>query len=222
MFTAIIIIIIGAIIAISITIFKALKNNSTNQQNKKNPQPKPVNDPCETLDWEQHHKVIKFWDDASEYISSYIRARELDLVSELILNIWNTRERAEHAEDLHRMLNHALNESYPLRYSSDAMFRFVLFVCDLDISNIENYAKVAVRRPDGLCFMPSVEKKAIILEKSGQLEEAIFTCDKGIEYRVLDSGYKRDGYGSFEARKMRLVNKISKHRYDIEDVFGDN
>ena len=140
----------------------------------------------------------------------FVRAKKIESATQLVLGIWDKCDKVQFAEHLHNMINSVVFNIYSLRNDSKEMRNFLHFICDLSISNIENYAKGAIRNPDGLCYMSVLEKKAILLEKEGRIEEAISVCDIGIKYQVLDGGYKREKYGSFEERKKHLLNVLYK------------
>lgn len=232
---------IAIIIAIFIILFLLYKLviYTLNKTNKNNTQSsKPYNPPKgdvtiyvprgrviinddKNINWAEEAKKREFWKQASHYLMAYIEERDFESATEFVFNIWNTKDKAKYAKELHALLNFSIEKSYPVIYENNELFEFVYFLCDLDISNIANYAKIAPRNPDGLCYMFSFTKKAILLENTERIEEAIELCNIGIEYRVLDKGFKKDGYGSFERRKEHLIKKLKKKNYTVEDVFGN-
>ena len=137
--------------------------------------------PEEREAWRREEKIREFWTKAYNYIQQYIHYGDLESLSVFITNIWETRDKYESAIDLHYMCQRIVEQLYPMRTVSEEYGVFILFVCDLAISNLDNYFSVV--GTESAINIPMVYRKAILLEKGGRIEEAIEVCDIGIKYQ---------------------------------------
>jgi hypothetical protein len=124
----------------------------------------------------------------------------------------------------HWYLISALKDFYALRDEDPLIYMYCLTICDYDLSNLHNWIITTETRkefpedeqgrtlwdePGRLVFCPlsvthleTAIKKAIILERIGDLDAAIEFCEWAIENEVPDAGGK-----SFLGRKARLEKK---------------
>ena len=168
--------------------------------------PQEIKDtPCEERQKEDKEtRVREFWIHAHQIARDYTQNNELDLLNEFVYNLWTTRDHEESAEDLHNLFGVIIFHFYSHRHDTERHYAFLNTVCDLDISNVHNYAKKNARTRAFL-LMPSFTKKAIMLEQEGRIEEAIEICNLANMYNVYDEGYRSCG---FEQRRTRLLSKL--------------
>ncbi len=157
--------------------------------------------PEEREAWRREEEIRTFWTKAYNYIQQYIHYGDLESLSVFITNIWETRDKYESAVDLHYMCQRIVEQLYPMRTVSEEYSVFILFVCDLAISNLDNFFSLSGN--DCAIHIPMVSKKAIMLEKAGRIEEAMEVCDIGIKYQLKDPGY-----GNYAVRKSKLQQKL--------------
>lgn len=115
---------------------------------------------------------------------------------------------------LHYGLISLIELIYKLRDIDSSALDYCLKVCDMDIAlygEVRNVLKNEVH--DDRIYVGSLTRKIIILEKRGEYQQAIEACDFGIA-----NGYQDTSSQSFQARKERLLKKMSKTPTIIKDT----
>lgn len=100
----------------------------------------------------------------------------------------------------HFTLLRVLSIIYPLKNIDPYFTKETLTLCDKDIEILANMPADFKN-----ASMPTLTKKAIILEKQGKIAEAIEVCDFAITHEFYE-----ENKSSFNIRKNRLITKIKK------------
>lgn len=160
-------------------------------------------------------------------ITKLLMTRKPDKAMEAIDEALNYSDPIRDANARHWFLISALRDFYSIRDFDPIIYSLCLTICDYDLSNIENWFRVTDTRVEyqkdskGRCLFdkkaeliyhrnppPNLEtayKKAIILEKIGDIDGAISFCEYAIENDLPDTDGK-----SFLSRKERLERKKAK------------
>lgn len=161
---------------------------------------------------------------AEEMVRKHFEVAYYDLLKHLVFRDWEKvlkvlsevvdyADLSTYATQRHFFLLSILEIVYKLRDADPFAYNVALTICDYDLLNIENLIARMDHAPFYLAGNPNHHpfnmvtptRKAIILEKIGEIEEAIKVCEIGIIYDVWDAGKK-----SFEERKARLEKKLAK------------
>ncbi len=111
-----------------------------------------------------------------------------------------TTNNSQEVISYHFTLLRVLSIIYPLKDIEPYFVKETLALCDKDIEILANMPANFKN-----ASIPTLTKKAIILEKQGKLEEAIEVCDFAIAHEFYE-----ENKGSFNIRKNRLIKKIKK------------
>lgn len=121
---------------------------------------------------------------------------------EHLAKIFETKDHYECAYELYRLVDFAIYELYPMR-NLEGCTDLILDLGKRGFDLIDGYIEVA--RQYTVWRFPT--QIAIILEKSGKIEEAIELCKFLEERNVRDNGYN-----TFAARRLKLEEKLKKRK----------
>lgn len=166
---------------------------------------KEISPPKAELSSKERNRIeelaYKFWRDADNLIEKYSEEKSAESIYELMINIWQTRDKGESAVQLHFCTLNAIKHLYPLRDINESVIDMTLDLCELDIANFENLKK---EMDITSCSLITPNKKAVILEKKGLYLEALEFSEWCHSQGICE---ERDR--TFEGRIERLKKKVN-------------
>lgn len=174
---------------------------------------------------EEQQGIKDLLKDEEHLITKLLMTRKTDKAMESIERVLNYADPIRDAYAIHWYLISALRDFYSIREEDPIVYSYCLQICDYDLQNIGNYllydrsdikyeydvngislpiseAKIIYRSPPSI---ESLTRKAIILEKFGNFDEAISLCEFAIDHDIPDTNGN-----TFLARKERLERKKAK------------
>lgn len=218
------VIIVAAIFAVLVVLFKILENTSKSSNQVHTYQAPSRTTPNRT-DMDSFFEKQMQEQDEREAVAERLRykfgkienalfRRNYDKAMELVYEMINETDPKKDSVARHFTLLKVLEKLYILRKENPMVYDLCLQICDLDFQNMENFIKAcnsdlsygesaSCDRFNSPIHLVTPTKAAIILEKKGEIMSAIEICNIAIRWNVWDSGNK-----SFEVRKARLEKKL--------------
>lgn len=138
-----------------------------------------------------------YWKKALSYIYEYAKSGEYQYAYEFVNNILNDKDNKKYALELYHLIDHTIINLYPLRDIGECADMLISLGLH-GISLIDDY----ILQAKGECVWRYPTKLLILLERKGQLDEAIELCTFLAERNVRDTGY-----ATFYARRNKLIDK---------------
>jgi len=144
--------------------------------------------------WDAYTEIIKVFD-------KLIQAGGLESIEIEVRKYLGKTDAKRDAMPQHLLLGYVTDTLYKKRDEIPLAVDMCLMLCDLDIKNTENLLNTE-KSP---FYMYTPSRKAIILEKRGDIDGAIAVCDQAIKWNLLDESNK-----SFAFRRDRLQKRLEK------------
>lgn len=141
---------------------------------------------------------------AENRITKLLLKHDVHKAMDVVVDILANTDKQVFAVERHFFLLGVIDKLYAMRDVFPESVNFCLGLCEIDLRDLHYFMEETGHRD---VYAVSPTRAAIILEKKGNLEEAIEICDKAIKLGVLDSNHQ-----PFTVRKEKLKAKLAKHK----------